>query len=77
MQPKKTTPFLVKFAVMTLLTSLVWVGFDIYRAFTQKPPPAVSAEILAPVDPTLDTTLLDKLTNRVYFDVRGQTTTNP
>lgn len=76
MQPKKTTPFLVKFAIMTLLTALVWVGFDVYRAFTQKPPPAVSPEILAPVDPTLDSATLDKLVNRVYFD-KTQATPSP
>jgi hypothetical protein len=76
MQPKKTTPFIVKFAIMTLLTALVWVGFDVYRAFTQKPPPAVSAEILAPVDPTLDSATLEKLTNRVYFE-KNQTPPSP
>lgn len=68
MKQKGGTPFLVKFMMLTLVTTLLWVGFDIYRAFTQKPPPSVSEEILAPVNPTLDATLLDKLTNRVYFE---------
>ncbi len=68
---KRQSPFLVKFAILTLITSFVWISFDVYRAFTERPAPSVSAEILAPVDPTLDTGLLDKLTNRVYF-VEGQ-----
>ena len=68
MQTSKGSPFLVKFAVLTVITTMVWVGFDVYRAFTQKPPPTVSAEILAPINPVLDATLLDKLTNRVYFE---------
>ncbi len=68
MNHKQGSPFLVKFAVFTVITALVWVGFDVYRAFTQKPPPSVSAEILAPIDPTLNADLLDKLTNRVYFE---------
>lgn len=68
MKSKKQAPFLVKFAILTLITSFVWISFDVYRAFTEKPAPSVSAEILAPVDPHLDATLLDKLTNRVYFE---------
>lgn len=68
MKQKNQTPFLVKFAVLTLITAAVWIGFDVYRAFTEKPEPSVSAEILAPVDPKLDPDLLDKLTNRVYFE---------
>jgi len=68
MKSKKQAPFLVKFAVLTLITSFVWISFDVYRAFTEKPNPSVSAEILAPVDPQLDAALLDKLTNRVYFE---------
>lgn len=65
---KKQTPFLVKFAILTLITSTVWIGFDVYRAFTQRPAPSVSAEVLAPIDPHLDADLLEKLTNRVYFE---------
>lgn len=68
MKTKKQSPFLVKFAILTLITSFVWIGFDVYRAFTEKPTPSVSAQILAPIDPSLDAVLLDKLTNRVYFE---------
>jgi len=68
MKTKKQTPFLVKFAILTLITSFVWISFDVYRAFTERPAPTVSAEILAPVNPELDTGLLEKLANRVYFE---------
>lgn len=64
---KQEKPFVVKFAIFTLITTMVWVGFDVYRAFTEKPEPSVEAQILAPVDPTFDPALLEKLVNRVYF----------
>ncbi len=53
---------------LTLVTTFSWIGFDVYRAFTQLPPPVVSEEILSPVDPTLNVEVLNTLPNRVYLN---------
>lgn len=53
---------------LTVITTFAWIGFDVYRAFTQLPPPVVSEEILAPVEPNLNVNVLNALPNRVYLN---------
>ena len=64
---KQKLPPLVRFAIFTAVTTMAWVAFDVYRAFTIKPTPIVSQEILAPVDPVLDALTLDRLQNRIHL----------
>ena len=68
MEEKKHYPPIVKLAVLTVVTAFIWIGFDIYRAFTVKPPPDVPPEVLAELDPSLPMPILDNLEERVYFD---------
>ncbi len=69
MQSTKYMPTSLKLILaLTLITTFSWIGFDVYRSFTQLPPPIVSAEILAPVDPTLNVDVLNALPNRVYLN---------
>lgn len=66
---KRRIPFRIKFIIVsTILTTVLWIGFDVYRALTTKPIPIVAPEILAPIDPTLDESLLNDLPNRVYLE---------
>lgn len=65
---KKQKPFLVQFLILTVITSILWAGFDIYRSFTTKPDPDVAPEILSPINPNLDKDVLDKLTKKVYLE---------
>lgn len=68
-QPTPKAPFRVKFIIaLTVLTTLFWVGFDVYRALTTKPVPVVPAEVLAPITPTLDENVLNSLPNKVYLE---------
>lgn len=64
---KKGLPALVQLAVLTLITSFVWVSFEVFRAFTRPADIEVSPEILAPLDPSLDQITLDRLVNRVFL----------
>lgn len=61
------TPFIVKFAFLTLITIVVWIGFDVYRALTTEPPIDVPEETLKQLDPNLDVDTLNQLQNRVYI----------
>lgn len=61
-------PSLVTILVLTLITTLMWIGFNIYRAFAQKPAPAVPDEISQPLTPTLDRDTISKIQSSLFFD---------
>ena len=64
---KRKTPNLVTIAILTTITVVFWVFFSVYRVFTDEPSFNVPAEILEPVSPTLDTSLIDKIESRIFF----------
>lgn len=68
MNQKKDLPGLVIFAILTLVTTFSWVGFEIYRALTVQPKPDVPPQILQELSPTLDQQTLESLVNKVYLD---------
>lgn len=65
---KNRLPSLVTILVLTLVTSLAWIAFSIYRAITVKPAPVVPKDISQPLTPTLDTKTIDELKLKLYFD---------
>lgn len=68
MNNKKSTPPIVKFAIFTVITTFVWIGFDVYRAFTRSTPPDIPEEVLRPLDPTIDEGVLGRITETVYLE---------
>lgn len=68
MNKKKGRPFIINIIILTVITSILWVIFDVYRAFTTKPAPIVPEEILAPINPTLNQDLLNEVEKRVYLN---------
>lgn len=65
---KPKAPKLITVAILTTITIVTWIFFSVYNVLTKKPPVTVPEEILAPVDPTLNSQALDKLENRIYFE---------
>ena len=63
----KRSSFLVQLIILSTITALLWVGFETYRAFTDKPAPVVPAEISLKFDPTIDTESLDKIQKRIHL----------
>ncbi|QQS39006.1 hypothetical protein IPM62_00090 [Candidatus Woesebacteria bacterium] len=61
-------PRLVTIAIMTTITVIFWVFFSVYSILTTKVAPSVSSEILAPLNPTLNSTVLNSLSDRIYVD---------
>ena len=52
---KKTKlPSLIAVLILTLITVVMWVSLDIYRAFTKNPESVVSSDITKSLIPTLD-----------------------
>lgn len=54
-------------SIMTLITSIAWVGFEVYRALTKTQAANVTKEQLAPLDPKLNFDLGARLEKRVSF----------
>lgn len=48
----------------TLITLATWVGFEVYRAYTKVTVPEVLQKHLLPLNPTLNTQVLDQLEQR-------------
>lgn len=71
---KQKPPRILTLAILTVVTVVAWIGFDVYRALTTKPAPPVPPEILAPIDPQLNTLILNDIINRVYVEPKEGTT---
>jgi|GEM_PF-1953565 len=67
MKTKRKLPGIVKFAILTTITVYIWIGSEVYRALTTKPDPAVPAEVLAPLNPALDTDALKKVNETLFL----------
>lgn len=50
----------------TLITLATWVGFEVYWAYTKVTIPEVLQKHLQPLDPTLNTQVLDQLEQRSH-----------
>ena len=65
---KKTRrPKILTLAILTTLTILTWISFEVWRAFTKPQPIQTDAQILAPLDSTLDTSIIDKLKGYTFL----------
>lgn len=64
MRKNKTDSNVVVLLVITLITLVVWVGFDVYRAYTREDISPVEDKLLLELIPTLDIPVLEKLENK-------------
>ncbi len=64
-QPK--LPNLISVLVLTLITVVMWISLNIYRAISTQPAPVVPKEISDPLTPTLDTETIQKLETKIFL----------
>jgi hypothetical protein len=64
---KLKTPSLVTLAILTTITVIFWVLFNVYRVFTSKPSTSIPSEILEPITPSLDAETIGKIQKGVYL----------
>ncbi len=64
---KSRTPTPVITAVLTLITIVFWLGFEVFRTLTVKPEPTVPQPIVRPLDPTLDINTLQSIGQRAFL----------
>ncbi len=63
MTKKEIDRSIINLLILTLITLSVWVGFEVYRAYTATAMPEVR-QYLEPLNPTLDTQTLQRLEER-------------
>lgn len=68
----KRTPKIVNIAIMTTITIVLWIFFDVYRSLTTQTSIEVPEELLTPIDPALDSSVFETMTERTYYS-QGQT----
>lgn len=61
-------PNLVVVSILTLITAVMWVAFNIYRSLTTKPSPAIPSAISEPLTPSLDTQTIQGINSRIFFN---------
>lgn len=64
---KKTKlPKIITLIILTSITIVFWVFFNIYSTVTKKTITAVPEEILLPINPKLDSEIINQIEERVY-----------
>jgi len=59
-------PNVVILLILTLITAVFTIIFNIYSSFTAVQPSSVPEEILSPVTPSLDTKTIEIIKNKIY-----------
>ena len=54
-------------AILTLITILTWIAFDLYRTLTKTEIPKVLQKQIAPLNPTIPLGILEELETRISF----------
>jgi len=58
---KTNKPKIVTFAILTAITSLVWLFFSVYMNLKKSVEPAIPAHLLMPFEPNLDNKVLSEI----------------
>ena len=65
---RKNIPNTIYTLILTSITIVSWVFFSIYRAIKKPLPIVVPPEITEPLDPSLNTKVVDELKGKMYFE---------
>ncbi len=65
---KYKVPNFITILILTLITIVIWVGFEVYGNLTKSEEVIVSDEIIEPLVPTLDEEALENVNQRLFFE---------
>jgi len=65
---KAKIPSLIPILILTLITVVMWVFLDIFRALKQSPELVVPTEISQPLTPTLDQNSINQIESRTFLN---------
>ncbi|MEK7168750.1 MAG: hypothetical protein AAB778_01945 [Patescibacteria group bacterium] len=61
----KKLPSVVSLMILTLITSIFWMMFTIYRSFTKPTPTVVPDEVINQIVPKLDTETIEMMKTKL------------
>lgn len=64
-------PKLVTVAVFTTITIIFWIFFSVYNILTTDSQVDVDQRLLQPIDPNINTEILEVVSDRRYYDFGG------
>lgn len=64
----KKLPNLISILILTLITVVMWITLNIYRAISNEPTPSVPNEISAPLTPDLDKDTIKTIESKIFLD---------
>lgn len=62
----KKLPSLIILVILTSITILFWISFNIYQVFSKQVSPVVPEEVILQIDPKLDTNTLNIMKSKIY-----------
>lgn len=65
---KSKMPSIVSVLILTLITVVFWVTFDVYRLFNQADVPVVTESVSRPLTPSLDQNAINQIESRIFID---------
>jgi hypothetical protein len=65
---KNKLPNPISILILTLLTAVVWVSLNIYRAVTTKPAPSVPQTVSEALNPTLNQDTINKVESATFLN---------
>lgn len=67
MVQRKVAKQLLTIAIASVITVMVWIGFDVYREATRVNIPKIPPEQLAPLAPRIDNKIFETLNKRAMY----------
>lgn len=64
---KNKIPKPISILILTLMTAVVWVSLNIYRAITVRPTPDIPQDVSEALNPTLNKEAITKIESAVFF----------
>jgi|SRR3972149_660447 len=61
-------PRLLTTAILTTITVVFWIFFEVYKIFVSTPNINVPEKLLDPIDPSLNVDVLREIESKVYFE---------
>jgi len=63
----RTSKNVLFFSIMTLVTVITWIGFEVYRTATKTTIPQVTQEQMASLEPKIRKEIINSLQNNIWI----------
>lgn len=57
-------------SIMTLITVIVWIGYEVYHAYTQTTVPKIIKELIKPLSPNIDEVTIEDIKKK--YQIPGE-----